>query len=174
MNRFLIAIATMVFAAGAMLTPTAPAHAGMKGHLAVGLAIGALAVMAHENEGYERNRHGKKKSHHARRSAHKRKKVHVSKRSSSSTEQVAKAEPELAPVPEQKDTDALVHSENSSISTAALAPIEETASIDKAEPVNATEEGSEEDHKDAPKTANKLDCKKFFPAVGMTLTVPCE
>lgn len=25
-----------------------------------------------------------------------------------------------------------------------------------------------------PKTTKNLDCKKFFPAVGMTLTVPCE
>jgi len=28
--------------------------------------------------------------------------------------------------------------------------------------------------KDDPKTTKNLDCKKFFPAVGMTLTVPCE
>jgi hypothetical protein len=27
---------------------------------------------------------------------------------------------------------------------------------------------------DEPKTVNKLDCKQFFPSVGMTLSVPCE
>ena len=59
--------------------------------------------------------------------------------------------------------------ENSSIATAALPSVEETASIDtpvEAEPVKASNDG--------PKTAEKLDCKKFFPSVGMTLSVPCE
>jgi len=33
---------------------------------------------------------------------------------------------------------------------------------------------TEAEPKDEPKTAKKVGCKKFFPAVGMTLTVACE
>jgi len=173
MNRFLIAIATVVFAVGAMLTPTAPAHAGMKGRLAVGLALGAMAVMAHEHRREMRHRRWKKR-HHARRRTYK-KKVYVSKKSTPKVEEVAKAEPAALPeIPEKKADAALVQNENSSISTAALEPVEETASIDNAEPVNAVEEDSTTEPADEPKTANKLDCKKFFPTVGMTLSVPCE
>jgi hypothetical protein len=173
MNRFLIAIATLVFAAGAMLTPTAPAHAGMKGRLAVGLALGAMAVMAHENRRYKRHKRWKRR-HHARRHRH-HKKAYVSKKSAPKVEKVAEVEPAPIPeLPEKKDLAALVQNENSSISTAALEPVEETASIGKTEAVNTVEEVSATEATDEPKTANKLDCKKFFPAVGMTLSVPCE
>lgn len=173
MNKLLIAITGLVFAAGAMLTPTAPAHAGMKGRLAVGLAIGALSVMAHENRRAE-HRRWKKKRYQARRKAPN--KVYTSKKSRSSTKQVAKAEPELAPMPVQKDIETLVQNENSSISTAALEPIAETASIDTepaVEPVNAEVDSSDNEPAEQ-KSASKLDCKKFFPTVGMTLSVPCE
>ncbi len=175
MNKLLIAITGLVFAAGAMLTPTAPAHAGMKGRLAVGLAIGALSVMAHENRRAE-HRRWKKKRYQARRKAPN--KVYTSKKSRSSTKQVAKAEPELAPMPVKKDMDiaTLVQNENSSISTAALEPIEETASIDTeptVEAVNAEVDSSDNEPAEQ-KSASKLDCKKFFPTVGMTLSVPCE
>ena len=162
MNKFLIAIATLVFAAGAMLTSTAPAQAGMKGRLAVGLAIGALSVMAHEHRRYE-HRKWKKKRYQARRKA--KTKIYTSKKSSSSTKKVAKAKP----APEQKVADTDVENENSSISTAALEPIEETASID-----NVAAEVSESEPEEGQKSANKLDCKKFFPSVGMTLSVSCE
>jgi hypothetical protein len=173
MNRFLIAIATLVFAVGAMLTPTAPAQAGWKGRLAVGLAIGAIGAMNHHHR-YEKRR-WKKKRYQARRKA-KKKKVYTSKKSSPSTKKVAKAEP--APIPEQKVIDTAVENENSSISTAAIAPVEETASIDggepTAEPAKVVAEVPETEPADGQKAANKLDCKKFFPAVGMTLSVSCD
>ena len=50
--------------------------------------------------------------------------------------------------------------ENSTIST---------ASLDNDEPVE-----TEVEAKDEPKTSSNVGCKKFFPTVGMTLTVPCE
>lgn len=168
MNRFLIAIATVVFAVGAMLTPTAPAHAGMKGRLAVGLALGAMAVMAHEHRREMRHRRWKKR-HHARRRTYK-KKVYVSKKSTPKVEEVAKAEPAALPeIPEKKADAALVQNENSSISTAAIEPVAETAADDN---VEATLEPVSPDSET--KSATKLGCKKFFPSVGMTLTVPCE
>jgi len=69
----------------------------------------------------------------------------------------AKADPiELAPVALD------VSSENSSISTASI-DRNETIAVD-ATPV----------HEPKTSTASKaLGCKKFFPTVGMTLTVPC-
>lgn len=165
MTRFLIAIAAAVFAMSAMLAP--PAQAGMKGRLAVGLAIGAIGIMAHQQRRYEH----RKRHHHARRRA--AKKVYTAKKKSApKVEEVAKAEP--APLPEQKVVDAAVDNENSSISTAALAPIEETASVDNAEPVNFVAEAPESVPATGQETAKRLDCKKFFPTVGMTLSVPCE
>jgi hypothetical protein len=172
MKRLLFVVAIAVFAVSAMLTPSAPAQAGFKGRLAVGLALGAIAL---SHQRYE-HRRVKKKRYHARRKA--TKKVYATKKSKPSTKKVAKAEP--APQPELKDEtiDTIVENENSSISTAALAPIEETASIDKTEPtpepVNVVAEVPETEPAIGQETAKKLDCKKFFPTVGMTLSVPCE
>ena len=50
--------------------------------------------------------------------------------------------------------------ENSTIST---------ASLDVSETIDTAETAPEE-----PKIRTNVGCKKFFPAVGMTLTVPCE
>jgi N-acetylglutamate synthase/N-acetylornithine aminotransferase len=50
--------------------------------------------------------------------------------------------------------------ENSTIST---------ASLDKSETIDTEETLTEE-----PKINRNVGCKKFFPSVGMTLTVPCE
>ena len=50
--------------------------------------------------------------------------------------------------------------ENSTIST---------ASLDKSETIDTGETPTEE-----PKINRNVGCKKFFPSVGMTLTVPCE
>ena len=170
MNRILIAVAAAVFAVSAMLTPSAPAQAGFKGRLAVGLALGAVAL-SHQHYKHQRL---KKKRYHARRKA--KRKVYTSKKSTPKVKKVAKAKP--APLPEPKVVDALVENENSSISTAALAPIEETASIDKSEPtpepVDVVAEAPETEPATGQETARKLDCKKFFPSVGMTLSVSCE
>jgi hypothetical protein len=159
MNRFLIAVAAAIFAVSAMFAPSA--QAGFKGRLAIGLAIGAIAL-SHQHA-YEEQR-WKKRRYYAR---HKEaKKVYAGKKSSPSTEAVAKAEPE----PTVEKDDAMIESENSSISTAAIGPVEQTAAMDDAkaapEPVSVAAEGS--------KTVKKLDCKKFFPAAGMTLSVSCE
>ncbi len=167
MNRIMIAVAIAVFAMGGMFAR--PAQAGMKGRLAIGLAIGAIGVMAHQHQQYER-RKWRKKHYQARRRA--TKKVYTAKKKSTpKVEEVAEVEPAPMPVPKP---DFLVENENSSISTAALEPIDETASIDDAEPVNVAAEATDSEPASGPKTAKKLDCRKFFPTVGMTLSVPCE
>ena len=67
--------------------------------------------------------------------------------------ETAKADPiEAAPVE--------VETENSTIST---------ASVDKGEAGEPKAAASPE-----PKVSKAVGCKKFFPTVGMTLTVPCE
>jgi hypothetical protein len=50
--------------------------------------------------------------------------------------------------------------ENSTIST---------ASLDNDETIE-----TEVEAKDEPEISSNVGCKKFFPTVGMTLTVPCE
>ncbi len=67
-------------------------------------------------------------------------------------EKAASIEP--TPVEQKAET------ENSTIST---------ASVDKNEPVSIKEAAADE-----PKVSKNVGCKKFFPTVGMTLTVPCE
>ncbi len=54
----------------------------------------------------------------------------------------------------------MARSENSSISLA----IAKTAAAEKPEKAELAKEAS----------AKPVDCKKFFPSVGMTVTVPCE
>lgn len=75
-----------------------------------------------------------------------------------------------APVADPSDT------ENSSIATASLdgshsgdtpSATEDAKAVDVQVPEPKPTTKPE-------KTASKLDCKKFFPSVGMTLTVPCE
>lgn len=180
MTKFLIAIVSTAFAISTMFTSAA--QAGFKGRLAVGLAIGAIGVMAHQAHRHEQRKRWRKR-HYVRRHKEKvyvsrkhKEKVYVSKKSTPKKAVVAKVEEPAVtpPLPVAKVIDA--ENENSSITTAAIAP-DETAPVTtgstEAAP-EATVEPVAAAASETPKTANKLDCKKFFPSVGMTLTVPCE
>jgi hypothetical protein len=150
MTKTLIAFATAILAATTFFASTA--EAGMRVRLGFGFPIGSFT--AHGNSsGYSEPRH--RHHHYVRREAPDD--VAVTKKSASKS--VAKAEPD-----EKVEKDDVAQSENSSISTASLAPVE-------AEPVADPSESKSEEE---PKSAKKLDCKKFFPSVGMTLTVPCD
>ena len=71
------------------------------------------------------------------------------------------------------------HEEKEKVETAKTAPIKtetkkenssiSTASLDKDETIETAAE-----HNDEPKTTSYVGCKKFFPTIGMTLTVSCE
>ena len=63
--------------------------------------------------------------------------------------------------------------ENSSITTAFAAPVE-TAAIPEPQASSTVLQAAATDTPEAAPTANKTDCRKFFPSVGMTLSVPCE
>jgi len=72
--------------------------------------------------------------------------------------ETVKAAPAPAPAPTPAPVAEQVESENSSIST---------ASVDNSETANA-------EATPATAASKNVGCKKFFPTVGMTLTVPCE
>jgi hypothetical protein len=92
------------------------------------------------------------------------KKVQTAKK----VESAKKVETAVAPI------DASSSNENSTISTAAIAPIKtesENSTISTAASAKAEAKPVEE----AKANANtNVGCKKFFASVGMTLTVPCE
>jgi hypothetical protein len=160
MNKTLIAIVSAAFAVTSMFASSA--QAGFKGKFAIGLAVGAL--LAHQHYEHE---HWRKRHIYVQRRTEK---VYVSRKTSKNSDDVAKVD---TPAVDTADN------ENSSITTAALTPAEQPTVAATTEAV-ATTTPAAVDPKPAetteagPQTAKKLDCKKFFPSVGMTLTVPCE
>jgi hypothetical protein len=175
MNKIIIAIATVVIALGTMITSSA--QAGMKGKLGIGLAIGAAAIIANQHHRYEKRRAYRQRQHTRRK--YRQRKVYATKKSSAPKKTaVAKVEPDPIEVPVQKEID--VVRQNSSITTAALPKVEDEAEDTVVEVEAETADASVDAPEvtkvadDTQTTANKLDCKKFFPSVGMTLSVPCE
>jgi len=150
--KTLIAVATAILAATTLFASAA--EAGMRVRLGFGFPIGSFT--AHGNSGGYSSYHRSRRHHYVRRKT--KQKVKVT-RETTETKSVAKAEPE-----EKVENNEVAESENSSISTASIAPVEKETADDNAETKPA----------DAPKSATKVDCKKFFPSVGMTLTVPCD
>ena len=82
-------------------------------------------------------------------------------------------------------TVAAVHNENSSIAVASADIAADQSTDSSAKIIVKTDKTADEASKPAkvaestssvsgPQPSNKIDCKKFFPSVGLTLTVPCE
>jgi len=145
------------------------AEAGLKIHLGFGGPLHAFN--AHGNGGYKKHHH--RKRYLARRIV-KKEKVYVAKRKTSEPK-VAKveSEPQVVATLPVIEPDVIADSENSSITSAAL----DTASIEPetVTPVEVKADATEPKTSSKPeKAASKLDCKKFFASVGMTLSVPCE
>ena len=126
--------------------------------------------------------HGNSNHHHRRRyivrRIVKKEKVYVAKHKTTSDPKLAKVEktvskPAVVAAVPVLEPDVIADSENSSITTAAL----DTASVEPetVTPVEVKADATEPKTSSKPeKAASKLDCKKFFPSVGMTLSVPCE
>jgi hypothetical protein len=144
MTRTILAIATAFLAV--MTVFASAADAGFKVRLGFGGPLPAFTAHG-PSKSYGQKRYSKKRSYRAKRKARTAKK-RIAKRKA--TAKKAKT----API----KTDA--ENENSTIST---------ASLDKNETIE-----TEVIAKDEPKATRKVGCKKFFPTVGMTLTVPCE
>jgi hypothetical protein len=173
MNKSLVALIGTLIAAATMFATSA--EAGLKIHFGFG---GFPGFHSHGGGGGYGHRHYQRKRYIVRRVA---KKASVAKKSTASTSKVAKADkvskPEVvATAPVTEEVEVIADNENSSIAGAAE-PIK-TSAI--AEPETETPVAVKADAKSAngeakpDKTAGKLDCKKFFPSVGMTLSVRCE
>jgi hypothetical protein len=173
MNKSLVALIGTLIAAATMFASSA--EAGLK--IKFGFGGGFPAFHSHNGGGHA-HRHYQRKRYVARRVA---KKTVVAKKSTPSVSKVAKADkvskPEVvAAVPVTEEVEVIADNENSSIAgvgepikTSAIAdPETETSDIAEADAKPTKGEAKPE------KTAGKLDCKKFFPSVGMTLSVSCE
>jgi hypothetical protein len=154
MNKSLFAIATAALAVTTLFTSAA--EAGFKIRLGFGGPLPAFT--AYSNSGYYGRKLCKKRSHQIVRREEKAP-ARVAKKSGGSTS-VAKVEEK----PETTDQTAAAEQENSSISVAEAVVAENKS----AEPVKTAAATSE------PVASPKIDCKKFFASVGMTLSVPCE
>ncbi len=149
MTRTILAIATAFLAA--MTVFASAAEAGFK----VGLGFGGPlpAFTAHSpSKSYGAKRYKKKRVYRAakKRKARPAKKRIVKRKTFTKKVETAKT----APIKTE------TKNENSTIST---------ASLDKEETIE-----TETKPKDEPVASRNIGCKKFFPTVGMTLTVPCE
>ena len=167
MKKILIAVATVFIALTTMLSSSA--DAGFR----VGIGFGVLhskLMTPHRSRRSTHRRRNKRKYRAAKRRRAKRK-VYSKKRSSKRTS-IAKVKqaPKAAPVIDNS------RNENSTISTAMVDTeeydTETTFEAEETDVENVAEETT--DAVPVANTGNQLSCKKFFPAVGMTLTVPCE
>jgi hypothetical protein len=166
MNKTLVAIAAAFLA---VTTLCSAAEAGFKVRIGFGFPIGGFN--AHHGGGYA-HRHHRRHRYVVRRA---KKKVHVAKAKTyvpKKVTKVAKVEPAVVATPEPVIK---AETENSSITPVeATEPVAETSSTEKTAETTANVAADPVPVADEPTTANKLDCKKFFPSVGMTLSVPCE
>jgi len=147
---------TLLAIAAAILTVTtvfaSAAEAGYRVRLGFG---GPLPYFtAHGNSGVYKGRRAKPRKHHVRRKP--KGKVEVTRSEEPAAEATAEAEP------------ATEAAAKSAVSTSSSIAVAKAASTD--------EEAAEPDAPAPPEPGAtlKTDCKKFFPSVGMTLTVPCE
>ena len=172
MNKSLVAIIVALVAAATIFSSAA--EAGFKIRLGFGGPLHAFN--AHGNGGGYSKKHYHRKRYIARRV--KKEKVYVAKRKVSEPK-VAKVEkiakPKVIATAPIIEPDVIADSENSSITTAALETVDSTAAVDTdtVTPVEVKADTATTEPK-SEKAASKLDCKKFFPSVGMTLSVPCE
>jgi hypothetical protein len=172
MTKSLVALIGTLIAAATMFASSA--EAGLK----IKFGFGGGFPAFHNNGGGHAHRHYQRKRYVARRVA---KKTVVAKKSTPSVSKVAKAgkvsKPEVvAAVPVTEEVDVIADNENSSIAGAGE-PIKTSAVADPETETSGIAEADAKPAKDEAKpgkTAGKLDCKKFFPSVGMTLSVSCE
>lgn len=152
MTRTLLAIAAALVAATTFITSDAKACISCE----YVPPVVNTPVYSHGAKVYKRSRtRAAVKVHRERRA---KKQIVETKRKARPVATAKAAEPVEAVEPAK--VEAKVESENSAISTASIDK-SETAEL---EPVKA----------DEPKASKNVGCKKFFPTVGMTLTVPCE
>ena len=149
MTKTILAVAIAFF--GAMTVFASAAEAGFKVRLGFGGPLPAFTAHS-PSKSYGAKRYKKKRVYRAaqKRKARPAKKRIVKRKTITKKVETAKT----APIKTE------TKNENSTIST---------ASLDKEETIE-----TETKPKDEPVASRNIGCKKFFPTVGMTLTVPCE
>ncbi|MEI9901475.1 MAG: hypothetical protein WDN31_16545 [Hyphomicrobium sp.] len=169
----------------AFSTSISAAQAGGNGvRLGIGIGVGALAIGAIANGAQRseaREYQGRKKTRAARREREEQAPTRSTKKPKAEKTEVAEEETAV-PVDSAK-----IDSETSSIASSGedAAPAVITGSAEPATlPENSSVALTSAEEPAPPKTAaatttasqgtKALDCKKFFPSVGMTLSVPCE
>lgn len=148
--KSLAALLTSLIVVTTMLASAA--EAGFKVRLGFGGPLPAFTAYGNSGGSYYGRKHREKRAYHAAR-RRERESVRVSRK--------AAPEPKVAKVDEPKKVEMPVQSaesENSSIATGTRTASTETS--ETKEQVAAVKE--------------EVGCKKFFPSVGMTLSVPCE
>ncbi len=163
MKKVLIAVATAFIALTSMFS--APADAGFR----VGIGFGVISprlVVPLKPRRASRRSYKRRKYRAAKRRRAKRKAYAKKRRSRPATVAKIKRAPKAAPVVDTSEN------ENSTISTAMVETAENTTETTPVEEKTVAENTAEVTP--VTNTGNQLGCKKFFPTVGMTLTVPCE
>ena len=162
MNKMLIAVAAAFFAVTALIGSGAEAGFNMRLKAPAGFSVVEQAGCG--GGGYRRV--FRKRYSTARRSV--KRKVEVARAPAASSVKVAKAEPkvEVKAEPEAEVASQNVEIENSSISSA-------SETVAEAKPVEVKQVETKPAEKKVA-AAKEIGCKKFFPSVGMTLTVSCE
>jgi hypothetical protein len=154
--KSLIAIATAILAATTLLTSTA--EAGFRVRLFGGVPP---YLTDYNKQAAQHHRRARKHYRAARRQRHAP--AHVTKKAAR-TDDVAKVEKKTEAAPAK-----VAETENSSISVAKSVTKADAKPAAAAAPVKTAAATPNE-----PQAERKIDCKKFFATVGMTLTVPCE
>ena len=169
MNKSLIALATAALAIAATVSS---ADAGFRVRLGFGGPLPGFTAYGNSNA---HTSHRTRRVYRAART-HEKPPASVTRKSQTDTN-VAKIDDKTeTPVAQNENSSiaeakTVAQNENSSVTVAAVEPAEVNAAepAQKVEPVKTAEPKKIE-----PAVVQKVDCKKFFPSVGMTLTVPCE
>ena len=164
MKQALIAVTTAFIALTTMFNSAA--DAGFKARIGIGVLALAPHVIAASKAQSAKRKYRKRKYQAAKRRRAKKKAYAKKRRAKQATIAKVKTAPKTPPVVDYSEN------ENSTISTALL----ETTENDTETTSFVEETVAENTAVVTPvaNTGNQLSCKKFFAAVGMTLTVPCE
>jgi hypothetical protein len=154
MNKQLLTIATALIAATTMFASNADAGFGIR----LGFGGPLPSFVAHGNDyGHGSSDYSSRKRTYRAARHQEKAPVHVTKKAVETTS-IAKVDDKPTVAPELSQAE----SENSSISLASADVV--AKSTEPKTVANVSEDTS----------SKSSDCKKFFPSVGMTLTVPCE
>lgn len=174
----------------AAISSIVPAQAGMRVGIGLGvggLAVGTLGAMANENRYSEEREYRERRKSRAAREDREEKSSRSSKKSKSektdtasksegrskegaSTAEASSIAGTAGDVQPQTATGSIAASDTrNEHSSIAMATGEIPAKASAADPTPVAKKIDT-----ASQTTNSLDCKKFFPSAGMTLSVPCE